>query len=358
MPEELCPICEGAGLRIVERADGTRVAQECSCRAKRRELRMVAQAHIPDRYRLCTLDNFVPNYAGNNQSLAAALMQARNFVRTYPVDTDGKGLLLVGTVGLGKTHLAVGILQALIAERGAKGLFCDYRDLLKQIQDSYGRNDLSEREILKPVFQAEVLVIDELGAAKPTEWVWDTVQHILNTRYNDRKTTIITTNYQNEEETPPGTWDHLPEDKRRAQMASHHDTLGDRITERMRSRLQEMCVVVEMMGKDFRKSKPGRASFANRKYTAKELFASAKAEEDRSEKVDELSDNSAPEALESKSKVDPVSGSLPISREKKKLVSAEKKSSLMPPERIWTQADIDRAVALKTAKQNERLEQS
>jgi DNA replication protein DnaC len=357
MPEELCPICEGAGLRVVERADGTRVAQECSCRAKRRELRMVAQARIPDRYRLCTLENFVPNYAGNNQSLAAALVQARNFVRTYPVDTDGKGLLLVGTVGLGKTHLAVGILQALIAERGAKGLFCDYRDLLKQIQDSYGRNDLSEREILKPVFQAEVLVIDELGAAKPTEWVWDTVQHILNTRYNDRKTTIITTNYQNEEETPPGTWDHLPEDKRRAQMASHQDTLGDRITERMRSRLDEMCVVVEMMGKDFRKSKPGRASFANRKYTAKELFALGKTE-DRNEKIDALSGSNYPESPERVSKVDPVGGSLPIGAEKKKVVSTEKKSSLMPPERIWTQDDVDREVALKTAKQNERLGKS
>jgi len=357
MPEELCPICEGAGLRVVERADGTRAARPCECRIARRSARMIEHARIPDRYRLCTLDTFVPNYAGNNQSLAAALVQARNFVRTYPVDTDGKGLLLVGSVGLGKTHLAVGILQALIAERGAKGLFCDYRDLLKQIQDSYGRNDLSEREILKPVFQAEVLVIDELGAAKPTEWVWDTVQHILNTRYNDRKTTIITTNYQNEEETPPGTWDHLPEDKRRAQMASHHDTLGDRITERMRSRLDEMCVVVEMMGKDFRKSKPGRASFANRKYTAKELFALGKAE-DRNEKMDELGGSNDPESPESVSKVDPVRGSMPISKDKKKVVYIEKNSSLMPPERVWTQDDIDREVALKTAKQNERLEQS
>lgn len=358
MPEELCPICEGAGLRVIERADGTRVARECSCRAIRRELRMVAQARIPERYRQCTLDNFVPNYVGNNPSLAAALVQARNFVRTYPVDTDGKGLLFVGTVGLGKTHLAVGILQALITERGAKGLFCDYRDLLKQIQESYGRNDLSEREILKPAFQAEVLVIDELGAAKPTEWVWDTVQHILNTRYNDRRTTIITTNYQNEEETPPGTWDHLPEDKRRAQMASHHDTLGDRITERMRSRLQEMCVVVEMMGKDFRKSKPGRASFANRKYTAKELFALGKVEENRSETVEETSSINAPEAPESVSKGDPVSGTLPIGREKKKVVSPAKKSSLMPPERIYTQDDLDRDVALATARLNQRLGQS
>ena len=89
-------------------------------------------------------------------------------------------------------------LQALIEERGARGLFFDYRDLLKQVQNSYNRSvDVTELEILQPVFEAEVLVLDELGANKPTDWVWDTVAHILNTRYNDRRTTIITTNYPN-----------------------------------------------------------------------------------------------------------------------------------------------------------------
>jgi DNA replication protein DnaC len=260
MAEEVCPICEGAGLRIVERADGTRAARTCACRAARRTARMVAAARIPQRYADCTLEDFVPNYAGRNNSLAAALVQAQKFVKGYPLDTDGKGLLLVGEIGVGKTHLAVGILQALIAERGARGLFYDYRDLLKEIQNSYGRNDLSERQILAPVFEAEVLVLDELGAAKPTDWVWDTVQHILNTRYNDRRTTIITTNYPNEQETAGDKFDHLPKDKRDAARAMQGITLGDRITNRMHSRLQEMCVVVEMHGEDFRQ-KVKRASF-------------------------------------------------------------------------------------------------
>ncbi len=110
----------------------------------------------------------------------------------------GRGLLLTGSIGVGKTHLAVGILQALVAERGATGLFYDYRDLLKQVQNSYNAQvAATELEILAPVFEAEVLVLDELGASKPTDWVWDTVAHILNTRYNDRRTTIITTNYAN-----------------------------------------------------------------------------------------------------------------------------------------------------------------
>jgi DNA replication protein DnaC len=253
MPE-LCSICEGSGLHVVERAGGVRVAQPCSCRADRRSTRLLEQARIPRRYAHCTLEEYVPNYSGTNASLSAALLQARNFVRAYPLETAGNGLLLTGSIGVGKTHLAVGMLQALIADRGAKGLFFDYRDLLKQVQNSYNRNvDVTELEILRPVFDAEVLVLDELGASKPTDWVWDTVAHILNTRYNDRRTTIITTNYAN---LAAGNGELSG-----PRAAVREETLGDRIGERMRSRLQEMCVVVEMTGEDFRQ-KVKRASFA------------------------------------------------------------------------------------------------
>ncbi len=251
---DVCPICDGAGLRLVERPDGTRVAVDCTCRVARRHARQLASARIPERYTHCTLDDYEPNYKGNNRSLSAALMQARNFVKSYPWDTGGNGLLLTGSIGVGKTHLAVGVLQALISERGANGIFYDYRDLLKQVQNSYNRGvDATELEILQPVFEAEVLVLDELGAAKPTDWVWDTVAHILNTRYNDRRTTIITTNYAN---LPPGG-----SELNASRSAAREETLGDRIGERMRSRLQEMCVVLEMTGADFRQSVK-RASFA------------------------------------------------------------------------------------------------
>jgi len=249
----VCGICEGSGMRVVERG-GTRVAQACECRVAQKAARMVAAARIPQRYAHCILESFETQVPVKNRSLESALVMARNFVQGYPHETDGKGLLLTGSIGVGKTHLAVGILQALIAERGAKGLFYDYRDLLKQVQNSYARNvETSEREVLAPVFDAEVLVLDELGAAKPTDWVWDTVAHILNTRYNDRKTTIITTNYANL--APMGA------EVTGAKAAMREESLGDRITERMRSRLQEMCVVVEMQGADFRQGLK-RASFA------------------------------------------------------------------------------------------------
>jgi DNA replication protein DnaC len=103
-------------------------------------------------------------------------------------------------------------------------------------------------QILRPVFDAEVLVLDELGAAKPTDWVWDTVALVLNTRYNDKRTTIITTNYA---DLPPGGTGNGSSGVSRA---VRDETLGDRIGERMRSRLAEMCVMVEMRGEDFRRN--------------------------------------------------------------------------------------------------------
>jgi DNA replication protein DnaC len=134
-----------------------------------------------------------------------------------------------------------------LIEKGVRGLFCDYRELLKEIQHSYNPQVLTnELEILRPVFDADVLVLDELGASKPTEWVWDTVALILNTRYNDKRTTIITTNYP--DKSPGAASVSGP------QRAMREESLGDRIGERMRSRLAEMCVVIEMRGKDFRQN--------------------------------------------------------------------------------------------------------
>jgi len=156
---------------------------------------------------------------------------------------DKTGLLFIGDVGRGKTHLAVGIIKELILSKGIACFFCDFRELLKNIQNSYNPSvQATELSVLRPVFEAEVLVLDELGAVKPTEWVWDTVSLVLNTRYNDNRTTILTTNFKNE--------------PARASEGRHgkEETLGDRIGERMRSRLHEMCRIVMMEGEDFRQT--------------------------------------------------------------------------------------------------------
>ncbi len=251
----ICPLCNGAGMRISISENGDRTASVCECRVANRAARMLAKANIPKRYEHCSLDSYDPGFPGADRSLQAALIMARKFVEDYPVETAGKGLLLTGTVGVGKTHLAAGILHNLIMLKGVRGLFCDYRELLKQIQNSYNPQvSMTELQLLEPVFKAEVLILDELGAQKPTDWVWDTVALILNTRYNDKRTTIITTNYADQPVTS------TQQTTSAAARAMREESLGDRIGERMRSRLAEMCVTVEMRGDDFRRT-VGKARF-------------------------------------------------------------------------------------------------
>lgn len=231
---------------VVRRADGRSAAEPCECQLENRAGELLDRARIPKRYEHCNFESFHTDFPGADPSLAPARALASQFKDNYPVETDGRGLLFVGSVGVGKTHLAVSCLRSLISERGARGIFCDYRELLKEIQHTYNPQvATTELEILRPVFEAEVLVLDELGASKPTEWVWDTVALILNARYNNKLTTIITSNYP---DAPPG------EVSSSAQRATRPETLGDRVGERMRSRLAEMCVTVQMNGSDFRKN--------------------------------------------------------------------------------------------------------
>ena len=239
-------------MRVMDPA-GKWVSRSCQCQTIEREERRISAARVPERYRDCSLDSF-EIYHGADRSLSEALLTARRFVEEYPAGTAGKGLLFTGTMGVGKTHLAVGVLQRLVREHGIKGLFCDYRELLKNIQNSYNPQvHTTELELLKPVFAAEVLVLDDLGAQKPNEWVWDTVALILNTRYNDRQTTIITTNYS---DIPAGGGA-----KSDVERAAREQTLGDRIGDRMLSRLAEMCIRIKMAGKDCRQTGIKRARF-------------------------------------------------------------------------------------------------
>jgi DNA replication protein DnaC len=251
-PVDICPLCEGSGWKTVSNPGSVndRRVTRCDCQLRVRAQGVMTAARIPRRYEHCELSNYDTDFPGAHPSLAEAHFLASNFAKKCDPRGD-KGLLIIGKIGTGKTHLAVGILKELILNRGIPCLFYDYRELLKEIQNSYNATvQTTEMQVLRPVFETEVLVLDELGAVKPTEWVWDTVSHILNSRYNDKKTTIITTNFEN---LPPGEFQargRTASDS--ARIAARGETLGDRITERMRSRLHEMCKVVQLDGIDFR----------------------------------------------------------------------------------------------------------
>lgn len=239
-----CPLCEGTGWKALAGSESdsrshspVRTVTRCDCVLRGRASSLLRSARIPKRYEHCTLESFD---TFDEENLAFVKGVAEAFVHDYPLDK--RGLLLVGDCGRGKTHLSVAIMRELIVQKSIACVFYDYRELLKEIQNSYNPSvAITELEVLRPVFRAEVLVLDDLGAVRPTDWVWDAVSLILNARYNESLCTIITTNYPDARE----AGDEPPE-----QRAARRDTLGDRITERMRSRLHEMCKVVAIRGKD------------------------------------------------------------------------------------------------------------
>lgn len=227
-----CGYCGGSGWELVE-GKGVR---PCRCQKNERRAQLLASANIPRRYEKCSFDNYHPQGAptsDNFLSQAYALRDAKHLVDEYPnIDV---GLLFIGPCGVGKTHLATAIIRSLTLQKSVRCLFCDFRDLLKQIQDSYNSvSQSSELRVLAPIYETEVLVLDELGASKPTEWVRETMTQIINTRYNDKKVTIFTTNFLDD---PANVID---------------ESLTDRVGVRLRSRLHEMCKVVQVKGDDFR----------------------------------------------------------------------------------------------------------
>jgi DNA replication protein DnaC len=251
---EVCIACFGTGVRIVP-GKGAKICDECQ---PPRGDRLLEAAQIPRRHAACNFDNYrVPK---GSSSLHWALMKAKTLVNDYPAVE--RGLLLTGSVGVGKTHLAVAILRGLIA-KGVSCLFCEFGSLLKQIQDSYNPiSKNSELRVLAPVYQAEVLVLDELGSTIPTDWVRDTMYQIINKRYTDKKLTIFTTNYLDvpriERTQEPEIISRTFSKKGSSERIQEMTTLEERIGTRLRSRLYEMCNAVVIEGEDFRKSQDRR----------------------------------------------------------------------------------------------------
>lgn len=250
MPKLDCSICEGTGWKPVER-DGIRRVMRCDCVETRQTEQLQARARIPRRYDQCAFENFdilKDRLTGQpNNYLAAAKLNAQKFVEEYPLEV---GLLFSGSTGVGKTHLAVAAIRELMLSKGVPCLFYDFRDLLKAIQDSWNPvSQNSELRVLQPVLDAEVLLLDDVAALNPGDWVKDTLGHIINSRYNQKRTTLITTTLPFGE-IAPRTESFEPSGAAVPRIEKSLAQYG--VT--FQSRLYEMCKVIEIKSEDYRKA--------------------------------------------------------------------------------------------------------
>ena len=229
-----CSVCDDTGWKVVE-TEGSRHVERCDCWREALSARLLADARVPPRYGRCDLANLV---LYENERLKRAVRAARQFAESFPVVE--RGLFLNGPPGIGKTHMAVSVLKHVILRTGARGLFYDTRELLRVIRSTFNPvTRTAEMDVLQPVMEAELLVLDDLGAEKTSEWVEETMNVIVNTRYNERRPTIFTSNYED-----------LPDEEGDPQ------SLKARVGFRIHSRLHEMCEFLEFDGADYRHLPP------------------------------------------------------------------------------------------------------
>ncbi len=242
MPEKpVCPECNNSGWIIFTDKLGYSVARPCNCEAGIRSV--LKRIGVPEKYLNCTFENFkisIPKAVG--------LKKAKTLLYDYIElelfkSGEKQSFLIKGTVGSGKTHLCSAVARRLVQKGFYDIYFVDFKELLDEIKSTFSySSETSEAEILYPILNTGLLIIDDLGSERNTEWTEDVFARILNYRYNRNLPVIITTNYFDRQVTGALT----------------DETLEERIGTRMRSRLYEMCRDIEIIAPDYRMLKHKR----------------------------------------------------------------------------------------------------
>jgi DNA replication protein DnaC len=222
-PDADCPfgLCDGSGFVFDE---DTNTAFDCRCRPQRVALAKARSlsAVIPRRYRDVAFGR-PPVTAIDAQVVAAT----RRFADTIDEKLDaGRGLWFMGPVGTGKTTLAMLVSKAALKAGRSVAIYSLPR-LLNEIRDTH-RAERSHLELLDRLIEVDLLHIDDVGAERTTDWVLEELYSIINGRYEDQRSVVITTNILD------------------------HEALCEQITERTVSRLTEMCDELPLLGHDRR----------------------------------------------------------------------------------------------------------
>lgn len=220
-----CSICGGSGW-IIEDNNGKREALRCRCQFEKFKSIHLKASKIPVRYKKCKFSNFQTETV----TQLKALKECKEFFYSFPFVENG--LLLYGPPGTGKTHLAVATLRNVILYKGINALFCDFRNLLIDIKSTFETRQ-SSTEILEAALKVPLLVLDDIGAERNTDWAKDILSTIVNYRYVNSLPTVITTNLRFDRSTD--------------------DSFATKFDGRTESRIYEMCKILRVDGNDKRK---------------------------------------------------------------------------------------------------------
>jgi len=220
--------CEGQGVVYI---DDT--VAFCS---RKKKINVYNAACVPARYSKCKnlkLDN--GGWEIREKSVQNALEYSIKYLENFPEISPP---FFVGLPGLGKTHLSVSILTELIFAYNQKSIFKQFRDLLSDIKDLYVKG-LSEKEYVEKLCAYDIMVIDDLGATRMSEWEISVLDNIIAKRYNSKKHTIFNSNLA-----------FLNGKSFKA--TDSNQILDYKIGKRNISRIYEMCQILELKGEDYR----------------------------------------------------------------------------------------------------------